>query len=123
MLKAEIEGEEDDDVVETILNNPNFEMKAEIRKLFANAENYEYRKIIAKEKGTSRQLLEMMYLKEDDEEVIEEIEKNLLKKYKKSISLTIIQEHEILKALKELKVSKKKTSILTCMEKILEIIG
>lgn len=120
LLKNEIEGWDDFDVIRSILNNPNFKMEGKTRNILAKSENWEHRKIAAEAEGATIEFLENMYLKEKDEDIIEVIESKLLQE-QKNISLSIVQKHQILKVLKEFKASK--ISALKCLDKILKIIG
>jgi len=80
MLRDEIENDEEDTVIYTILDNPNFKMDNDIRKVLAKSENWKYRCIVAKNEGSSSELLNQMLRDEighgDDEDVINSIRKN-----------------------------------------------
>lgn len=92
MLRAEMKRWDKEDIIESILANPNFNMEDETRKLLATSTNYIYRCIAARDKGTSNQFLNWMYREEMNSEtmwwpsginlVLNEIEAN--KKFKMS---------------------------------------
>ena len=88
MLREEItnEDKQDDDVLSAIFANPKFTMKEKTRKLCAESDHWEYRKIAAKDKGSSSEFLNAMLREEitnedkRDKDVIKAIlsNKNLL---------------------------------------------
>ena len=60
MLRYEVENEEDADVIDAILNNPNFRMEEETRKVLINLGYWKYGELVAKDKETSSELLNHM---------------------------------------------------------------
>lgn len=122
MLRNEIEGVQDEDVINAILNNLNFKMEEETRKKLSESINAVFRKIIAEDEETSAQLLESMYWKEQEPNILEILEKRLGEKMK-SNTLNIVQRKKIFKVLKKVQSSNKKEPLAKYLEQILEIIG
>lgn len=124
MLRDEIQDYGDCDVIETIINNPNFKMEEEIRKMLAESNDYENRIIAAKYEGSSKEFLENMFLKEKSEAVLEAIEFNLLSKIsKKSVTLNVVQERKIFNVLRNVKKDKKKQPLAEYVKEIVDIIS
>lgn len=124
MLQDEVQGPDDSDVVEAILNNPNFKMEDETRKVLAKSSDEDYRKMIAEDDASSEELLEDMYLRETDEDVFKAIELNFLRKISKSsVTLNAIQKRQILGVLKDVKRSSNFSRLSKYMKQILDIIG
>lgn len=77
MLRDEIEFKNDSDVIEEILNNPNFKMEEQTREKLARSGNEEYRQIAAEHEGSSAEFLNKMLKDEiecdEDSNVIEAI--------------------------------------------------
>jgi len=121
MLRDEVINDEAAVVIDDILDNPNFKMEDETRKLLANLRDYEYRLIVAQDEGTSRELLENMYSEEFEEEVFEALEHNLLKKViEESTKLNAVQKEKIFDI--AIDCVDKEEPLAHYLEKILEII-
>jgi len=60
MLQDEVKDYGDSDVIESILNNPNFKMDDASRKLLAKSEIWKCREIVAKYEGSSSEFLNQM---------------------------------------------------------------
>lgn len=107
MLRNEVEGSNNRDVIVLILNHSNFKMEVETREVMARSEDDKHRFMIAKDSQTANELLEEMYLKETKQDVLEEIEKNLLTKLdKSSVELNAIQKRKIMEVLKQTRTTK-----------------
>lgn len=124
MLIDEIYGERDEDVIYPIMNNQNFVMSDKARKALADSDNYNLQCIVAEDDETPIELLENMNLRVVDEDVLDEIELNLLRRMdKNSVVLNSVQKRKIYRVLKQLKYSNKKQSIAKCLEEIVKILS
>lgn len=124
MLRDEIQNDCDRVVVDAIINNPNFKMEEETRKMLAKSDNRNHRIIAVKDEGSSEEFLENMFWKETDEDVLEAIEVKLLSKIsKKSVTLNVVQKRNILKVLRSVKKDKKKQPLAEYVKEIVDIIG
>jgi len=122
MWQKEVQSENDPDVLETIRNNPNFKVEAGNLKKFADSQNWEDRLMAAKSEYATVEILEEMYLKEDDSDVLEAIEEKLDKKViNKHVQLSFMQKVRIRKVLEKCKNSKHPVS--KYLNEILEIIS
>lgn len=124
MLRNELHGEEDDDVINAILNNSKFNMDDETRKVLVKSDIFDYHKMVIENAGTSKQFLEEMCLNETDRILLDMIEDELFSRISKNtVTLNVLQKKKILKLLKELRYSRKRKPLTKYLEKILEIIG
>ena len=124
MLRNELQGEHDSNVINAILDNPNFQMEEETSRIPAKSTVKEYRKMVAKAKCISNETLQEMYLVETDEEILDIIELNLLRRSNiTTTTLTTIQKRQIFEVLKEVKVSKNRIPLVNYLKQIFEIIG
>ena len=124
MLRKEVQGENDGDVTEAIIQNSNFEMEEETIRVLANSDEWEDRLIVARDKNVSEELLKEMYCNERDTNVREAIEDNLAEReFYKNVRLSFGQKAKIWRVLRKVRKSNHKYPLSKYLNEILEIVS
>lgn len=128
MLRNEVQNEEymDNSVEEAILTNAKFQMEQETLNILKESKYSGYRIIAAESEEISTELLEEMYQDEKDDDVLNAIENNLLRRntsFKEKIKLSLVQKRRISEILKKVRDGKeKKIPLANYLQEILDII-